>query len=117
MSFAANETDSIWTEEQLYFGALIPTGGMVTDSLWEDFLDREVTPRFPKGYTTLNVEGRYQYHTGEVKKEPTRMIILNYPDSEKGSERKILDILTTYRNKFSQESVLRVTTKAVTRFY
>ena len=114
---ATSEADSVWAEEQLYFGALIPTGGIVTDSLWEDFLDHVVTPRFPKGYTTLNAVGRYRDHTGESQKEPTRIIIVNYDVSEKGAERKILDILTTYKDRFSQEYMLRVTRRTVTRFY
>ncbi len=113
---SVKEFDALWIREELYFGSDIPTGGTVTDSLWEDFVDREVVARFPDGFTTVPALGRYRYRTGEIKKEPTRIIILYYPPSEKEASRWIEDIIEAYKKKFFQESVLRVRGRTETRY-
>ncbi len=108
--------DSSWTREELYFGADIPTGGAVTDSLWEDFVDREVVTRFPDGFTTVPALGQYRYRTGEIKKETTRIVIIYYPSNQEGDAVKIQDIIDLYRGRFAQESVLRVRSRVSARF-
>ena len=116
-SSVAGQAPSTWTEDELYFGALIPTGGIVTDSLWEDFLDKVVTPRFPQGFTCLDALGRYQYKNGEIRREPTRIVMLLYDSSERSNERKVHEIAETYKDRFAQESVLRVTSNPAVKFY
>ncbi len=113
---SVKELDALWIREELYFGSDIPTGGTVTDSLWEDFVDREVVARFPDGFTTVPALGCYRYRTGEIKKEPTRIIILYYPPPEKEASRRIEEIIEAYKKTFSQESVLRVRGRAETSF-
>jgi hypothetical protein len=105
-----------WVREELYFGSDIPAGGMVTDSLWEDFVDQEVVARFPDGFTTVPAVGRYKYQTGEIKKEETRIIILYYSRADEHAPLRVEQIIDAYKRKFSQESVLRVRSKAEARF-
>src|SRR5687768_5241450 len=109
-------SDSLWVREELYFGALIPTGGEVTDAMWEGFVDAEVTPRFPEGLTQLNSMGRYQYRSGEIKREATRILILYYRPSAE-NEARVLELMAAYKTAYAQESVLRVTTQSTVRFY
>ena len=103
LSNAASEADTLWVKEELYFGALIPAGGMVTDSLWQRFLDNEVTPRFPEGYTSLDAMGSYQVLSGVTVKEPSRIIILLYNSSTPMIERRVLEVMERYRKQFGQE--------------
>lgn len=42
---------------ELYFGRNIPTGGIVSESDWQKFVDEAVTPRFPGGMTVLDADG------------------------------------------------------------
>lgn len=102
-----------WIEDELYFGALIPTGGEVSDSVWEDFVDREASLRFPAGLTTIRGTGRYQYKTGEIKREPGWIMVILYPATDTAAPRKINEIMDVYKKRFAQESVLR-TRKPVT---
>ena len=51
-----------WVTTQLYFGlgsAGKPSEG-VTEAAWQDFLDTEVTPRFPAGLSVMEVYGQWQ---------------------------------------------------------
>ncbi len=109
--------DSLWVREELYFGSDIPTSGVVSDSSWEDFVNREIVARFPDGFSTLPAVGRYKYRTGEIKAEQTRIIVVFYPPQSSESSRKIDEIIDhLYKRKFAQESVLRVRTRAKTTF-
>lgn len=108
--------DSLWVREELYFGSDIPTGGTVTDSLWEDFVNRETVSRFPDGFTTLPAMGRYKYKTGEIKKEPTRIVIIYYSPQSSGDSTKVQEIIEFYKKRFSQESVLRVRSRTDAKF-
>jgi hypothetical protein len=114
---ATNSGDgSSWVREELYFGSDIPTGGMVTDSLWEDFLNTEVVPRFPEGFTTIPAIGRYRYATGEIMKEPTKIMIIFYSPESSQDSVKVGEIIQSYKTRFSQESVLRARTKVQAKF-
>ncbi len=112
----AASQDTTWVREELYFGSDIPTGGIVTDSLWEDFVNREIVARFPEGFTTLPAIGRYRYKTGEIKKEPTRIVILYHSPRKHHDETKVSEIIELYKKRFSQESVLRVRSRMDTKF-
>lgn len=42
-----------WIRTELSFGTTLPDGSEMTDEQWGDFLDAEITPRFPDGLTVL----------------------------------------------------------------
>src|SRR5262245_9277744 len=44
----------------LYFGMAKPTGGVVTQEEWDDFLRVTVTPRFPEGLTAWPASGQWR---------------------------------------------------------
>ena len=71
-----------WVDTKLYFGlglANAPDKG-VSEAQWRDFLDKEVTPRFPSGLSVVDVYGQWQ---GKEEKAPERirskMLIIDYP--------------------------------------
>jgi hypothetical protein len=43
----ASEQPTTMMSERLFFGRIIPSGGIVSDSAWAIFLAEVVTPRFP----------------------------------------------------------------------
>ncbi|MGH3765051.1 MAG: DUF3574 domain-containing protein [Pseudonocardiaceae bacterium] len=92
----------------LLFGKSIPSGGTVTDQAFAGFLDQEVTPRFPAGFTVVPTMGQYRETTGVIDHEASDMIILLYPQSSAGdASRKIDEIRAAYTKTFHQEAVLR----------
>ena len=51
-----------WVDTQLYFG-LGPADDAskgLSEQAWRDFLDKEVTPRFPAGLSVVDVYGQWQ---------------------------------------------------------
>ncbi len=69
-------TASNWVDTRLYFG-LGPADASdkgVPDTAWRDFLDKEVTPRFPSGLSVIDVYGQWQ---GKEQKVPERVRIYN----------------------------------------
>ena len=47
------------TRTELFFGLLKPNGTEVNDAEFQQFLDREVTPRFPDGFTVISGQGQF----------------------------------------------------------
>jgi hypothetical protein len=92
---------------ELYFGTQRPGGAPVTDAEWAAFLDEEVTPRFPDGLTVLTGNGQWRNSKGLVTKETSAVLVILYePSAEK--EAAIEDIRAAYKDRFDQESVMRV---------
>lgn len=100
-----------WVETQLYFGlgpADKPDKG-VSEAAWREFLDKEVTPRFPDGLSVLDAYGQWQ-SKGAAAPERLRskMLVIDYPDNT-GNRAKIDAIRTAWKLKTGDESVLMVT--------
>lgn len=92
---------------ELYFGTERPGGATVTDAEWAAFLDEEVTPRFPDGLTVLTGNGQWRNSKGVVTKETSAVLVILYePSAEKDAA--IEDIRAAYKDRFDQESVMRV---------
>ena len=107
-----------WVDTKLYFG-LGPAGKPeqgVSEQKWREFLDREVTPRFPSGLSVVDVYGQW---LSKGKAEPERlrskMLILLYPDSAENRAR-IDAIRAAWKQMTGDESVLRVTVPADVSF-
>jgi hypothetical protein len=100
-----------WVDTKLYFGLGLadhPESG-VSEAAWREFLDREVTPRFPSGLSVVDVYGQWQ---GKANPEPERlrskMLIVDYPDSAE-NRAKVEAIRAAWKAKTGDLSVLRVT--------
>jgi len=98
-----------WVRSELYFGTTKPDGDELTDEEWQQFLDEEITPRFPAGLTVLNGYGQFLNSSGVIAKEGSIVLILFYPaDAIEESSEGIEEIRDAYEVAFEQESVLRV---------
>ena len=107
-------TASNWVDTKLYFGlgpADVPDKG-VPDSAWREFLDKEVTPRFPSGLSVIDVYGQWQ---GKEQKVPervrTKLLVIDYPDNTDNRAR-IEAIRLAWKKKTGDQSVLKVTQPA-----
>lgn len=97
-----------YTSTELYFGKSIPGGGTVADTAFAQFLDQEVTPRFPAGFTVVPAMGQYREASGVIAREASVLMIFFYPQgSADDANRKIEEIRAAYNKTFRQESVLR----------
>lgn len=96
-----------WVQDTLYFGMSRP-GGTVSEEEWQGFVDAEVTPRFPDGLTQIPASGQWKAKDGTVTKEGTRVLVLLHT-RDKASDEAVQALRQAYKNRFQQESVLRVT--------
>jgi len=96
-----------FSRTDLLFGLARPGGPEITEQEFHRFINNEIAPRFPKGFTVLNGEGRFRGSSGIIVREPSKILILLYRFSQK-SNRAIEAIRTNYKNSFRQESVLRI---------
>jgi len=111
-------TASNWVDTKLYFGlgpADVPDKG-VPDAAWRDFLDKEVTPRFPSGLSVIDVYGQWQ---GKEQKSPervrTKLLIIDYSDTRDNRDR-IEAIRLAWKKRTGDQSVLKVTQPADVSF-
>jgi hypothetical protein len=107
-----------WVNTQLYFG-LGPAddaGKGVSEAAWRDFLDKEVTPRFPAGLSVMDVYGQWQ---GKNEKAPERirskMLIIDYSGTPENAAR-VEAIRAAWKLRTGDQSVLQVTEPADVSF-
>ena len=107
-----------WVDTRLYFGlgpADHPEQG-INEVHWREFLDREVTPRFPDGLSVSDVYGQWQ---GKGQTAPERLrskvLIIDYLDSPENRE-KIEAIRKAWKAMTGDQSVMRVTQPADVSF-
>lgn len=99
----------LFVRTELFFGTSRPDGTFVSEEQWRQFLDTEVTPRFPEGLTMLAGAGQFRQTNGIINREPSVLLILLYPlKAWHSSDRKIEEIRQSYKLAFQQQSVLRV---------
>jgi hypothetical protein len=107
-----------WVDTRLYFGlgpADAPDKG-VSEAAWLDFLDREVTPRFPAGLSVIDVYGQWQ-GKGESAPERIRskLLVIDYPATAANAA-KIEAIRAAWKQKTGDQSVMKVTEPANVSF-
>jgi hypothetical protein len=99
-----------WVDTRLYFG-LGPANASdqgVSEAAWRDFLDQEVTPRFPAGLSVIDVYGQWQ---GKQENKPERIrskeLIIDYPATAANTAR-IEAIRAAWKQKTGDQSVMKV---------
>ena len=107
-----------WVDTKLFFGLGLadhPDNG-VSEAQWRDFLDKEVSTRFPAGLSVLDVYGQWE---GKNQTAPERlrskMLIIDYPDTQENRD-KIEAIRAAWKQRTGDQSVLRVTEPADVSF-
>jgi hypothetical protein len=94
---------------ELFFGRNRPNGAEISLEEFNDFLNVTIMPEFPDGLTVLDGIGQFRDSNGDTIREKAKVLILLYlSNARKRSSRKIERIRTAYKNRFEQQSVLRV---------
>jgi len=103
-------------ETQLFFGMNKPKGGAVSARDWEAFVVREVTPRFPEGFSVIDGAGFWRDGaTQKTISEKSKVVVrLHAPSAE--TDQAIGAIVEAYKVKFEQEAVLRVDRPVCAKF-
>lgn len=100
--------------DTLFFGTDSPQG-VIDEAAWTDFLLDDVTPRFPKGFTWIAANGQWQADQGQIVREASYVLTVVH-DGASANEAAIGQLMTAYKARFRQESVLRTRSTACTQF-
>lgn len=102
------------TKAELFFGRSMPSGQVVSDADWQHFVDEEVSPRFPQGFTVE--DGAGQWSSGnDILREGSKRLTIVLPGLKNDAER--LDALRrAYLIRFHQEAVLLFETRGCGEF-
>lgn len=97
---------AVFSRTELFFGLSRANGPDITEAEFQNFIDAEVTLRFPDGLTLLSGKGQFKDSSGTIVQENSKQLILFYnfnPENHQAIE----TIRSAYKNDFQQESVLR----------
>ena len=96
-------------EYRLFFGLRsdhVPGGIAVAETDWEEFVEQEITPRFPEGMTVLSARGQFKNSSGAIVRENTKVVVLLVPPG--GDAMDVIDeIMQAYRQRFQRNFFLR----------
>jgi hypothetical protein len=107
-----------WVRTELYFGTgpADDANAGINEAQWREFLDTEVSSRFPDGLSVSDIYGQWR-DKGAAKPERLRskVLILLYPD--KPEQRAAIEaIRAAWKARSGDDSVLRVTQPADVSF-
>jgi len=115
---AGRPAQAQWVRTELYFsvGPLQGTQGVISPERWRAFLDQEVTPRFPDGFSVLDAYGQWR---DRGAKEPERLgtkviVILHENDAKRAKD--IEAIRLAWKRITGDLSVLRLSQPAEVSF-
>jgi hypothetical protein len=100
---------------ELYFGRSMEHDGEVSDADWREFVDTQVTPRFPDGLSVNDVYGQWRTPKGQFVREDSKALFLVLSGTPDESARIEL-VRGAYKVRFHQQSVMLVEQPACVAF-
>ncbi|MCD9030620.1 DUF3574 domain-containing protein [Luteimonas sp. Y-2-2-4F] len=95
-----------WLRSELYFGVGPDGDAPVDPAGWREFLDREVTPRFPDGLSVFDAYGQWlsreQATPGRLR---SKLLVILHPDTPEHRAR-IDAIRVAWKRETGHQSVL-----------
>jgi hypothetical protein len=90
---------------ELMFGRKIGARIGVSNTAWARFVDREITPRFPNGFTVIDALGQWRdTDHNKVMREPSKLVQIVLPGTDEDQQR-LGEIAAAYKVRFRQQSV------------
>ena len=103
------------TVVELYLGRNIAGGGTVTEGAFRRFLDDEVTPRLPNGFTVLDGRGQWREGAGApIVREATKVLVVALAGERE--RQRVDEVAEAYKARFRQKSVLTIARPACVAF-
>ena len=88
----------------------------VSETQFLNFLDREITPRFPDGLTVYDARGQYRdSERNRIVREPSKVVMIVLPGRPEDMTR-LNEIADAYKKRFRQQSVGIVLRQACVSF-
>lgn len=105
--FCKQTNGELFARTELFFGLSRTGAPDISEAEFQNFIDTQVTPRFPDGLTLLSGKGQFRNAAGSIVQEGSKLLILLYPFGRQASA-AVDSIRNEYKGMFQQESVLRI---------
>jgi hypothetical protein len=92
------------TASRLYFGFDTPEGPL-SETRRQAFVESEVAPRLPAGFTVWTARGQWRSSDGATRQEDSRVLEVVGAD-DAAQRHRLAEIVGRYEARFRQESVL-----------
>ena len=90
---------------ELTFGRRIIGHIAVSETQWIQFLDNEITPRFPDGLSVFDAAGQWRDPTSKkIVRELSKIVLIVLPGNAEDLPR-LNEIADAYKRRFQQQSV------------
>jgi len=90
---------------ELLLGRKIDDRLGVSEREFLNFLDREITPRFPDGLTVYDARGQWRdSKRNRIVREPSKVVMIVLPGKPEDMAR-LTEIAEAYKKRFKQQSV------------
>ena len=90
---------------ELSFGRRIVGHIGVRETQWMQFVDNEITPRFPDGLTVFDAAGQWRDPASKrIVRESSKIVLIILPGNADDIPR-LNEITETYKRRFKQQSV------------
>lgn len=92
---------------EMIFGRNIGDRPAIGESAFDNFVAREITPRFPDGLTVMNGNGQWRDSARNVDvREKAKVVLITFADDDAQKRADLVAIAESYKRQFSQQSVL-----------
>jgi hypothetical protein len=90
---------------ELTFGRRIVGHIAVSETQWLQFIDNEITPRFPEGLTAYDASGQWRDPaTKKIVRELSKVVLIVLPGNAEDLTR-LSELTEIYKRRFKQQSV------------
>jgi hypothetical protein len=90
---------------ELTFGRRIVGHIAVSETQWLQFIDNEITPRFPEGLTVFDASGQWRDPTTKkIVRETSKIVLIVLPGNAEDLTR-LNELAEIYKRRFKQQSV------------
>ena len=109
---AAQSDGSKYVRTELYYGAGMREERGDYKTVWNQYLDEIVTPRFPEGLTLIEATGQWRVKPGQKPRRSGTMILVLIHEATEDKLRKLDEIRSIWKERSGHRSVLKVTVPA-----
>jgi hypothetical protein len=96
-----------WLKSELYFGAQLANGNLISPVAWETFLAEVITPTFPDGLTVVQANGQMRGSDGVIRRQPTWVVVILRPGGSLEDQR-IQSVINSFRSRFKGAELMHV---------
>jgi hypothetical protein len=90
---------------ELQFGRNIGNKPGISENSWARFVAREITPRFPNGFSTVDAQGQWlDSDTKKIVRERSKLVTIVFNNAA-DAQSKIDEIVAAYKGRFRQQAV------------